>query len=111
MIANRGELDGVRILAPHTVDLMTTNQVGTLLSTAGLGFGLGFQTTDRYGANGFASDGAYGWGGASASASAYKVIPKERLIIVFMVQLPPNSSDIRDKFQTLVYSALVQSRR
>ena len=111
MIANRGELDGVRILAPHTVDLMTTNQVGTLLSTAGLGFGLGFQTTDRYGANGFASDGAYGWGGASVSASAYKVVPKERLIIVFMVQLPPNSSDIRDKFQTLVYSALVQSRR
>ena len=109
MIANRGELDGVRILAPHTVDLMTTNQVGTLLSTSGLGFGLGFQTTDRYGANGLASDGAYGWGGAYASA--YKVDPKERLIIVFMVQLLPNSSDIRDKFQTLVYSALVQSRR
>ena len=109
MIANRGELDGVRILAPHTVDLMTTNQVGTLLSTSGLGFGLGFQTTDRYGANGLASDGAYGWGGADASA--YKVDPKERLIIVFMVQLLPNSSDIRDKFQTLVYSALVQSRR
>ena len=33
---------------------------------AGLGFGLGFQTTDRYGANGLDSVGAYGWSGAYA---------------------------------------------
>ncbi len=52
MIRNGGTLDGVRILAPRTVALMTTNQVGTLHSTTGLGFGLGFETTDRYGANG-----------------------------------------------------------
>ncbi|HVQ13391.1 MAG TPA: serine hydrolase domain-containing protein, partial [Vicinamibacterales bacterium] len=42
MIRRGGELDGVRILAPRTVKLMTTNQVGTLHSTNGLGFGLGF---------------------------------------------------------------------
>jgi hypothetical protein len=52
MIRNGGVLDGVRILAPRTVELMTTNQVGTLHSATGLGFGLGFETTDRYGANG-----------------------------------------------------------
>ena len=52
MIRNGGALDGVRILAPRTVALMTTNQIGTLQSDTGLGFGLGFETIDRYGANG-----------------------------------------------------------
>src|SRR4030095_13646920 len=32
MIRRGGELDGVRILAPRSVKLMTTNQVGTLHS-------------------------------------------------------------------------------
>ena len=56
MIRNGGALDGVRILAPRTVQLMTTNQVGTLHSTTGLGYGLGFETTDHYGANGMDSE-------------------------------------------------------
>ena len=47
MIRNGGALDGVRILSARTIDLMTTNQVGTLHSSTGLGFGLGFETTDR----------------------------------------------------------------
>ena len=67
MIRNGGALDGVRILAPRTVALMTTNQVGTLHSATGLGFGFGFETTDRYGAKGLASVGAFGWGGAYGS--------------------------------------------
>src|SRR5262245_63244615 len=61
MIRNGGTLDGVRVLSPRSVELMTTNQVGTLHSTTGLGFGLGFETTDRYGANGLDSVGAFGW--------------------------------------------------
>ena len=67
MIRNGGALDGVRILSPRTVALMTTNQVGTLHSTSGLGFGLGFETVDRYGASGLSSIGAFGWGGAYGS--------------------------------------------
>jgi CubicO group peptidase (beta-lactamase class C family) len=53
-----GAIDGVRILSPRAVQLMTTNQVGTLHSATGLGFGLGFETTDRYGANGMDSVGS-----------------------------------------------------
>ncbi len=104
MIRNGGALDGVRILSPRTVELMTTNQVGTLHSTTGLGFGLGFETTDRYGANGLDSIGAFGWGGAYGSV--YRVDPKDRLVLVLMIQLIPNRSDIRDRFPTLVYQAL-----
>jgi hypothetical protein len=32
--------------------VMTTNLVGSMYSARGLGFGLGFETTDSYGANG-----------------------------------------------------------
>ncbi|MBI3491903.1 MAG: beta-lactamase family protein [Acidobacteria bacterium] len=106
MIRSGGTLDGARILSPRTVELMTTNQVGTLHSSAGLGFGLGFETTDRYGANGMDGVGAFGWGGAYGSV--YRVDPKSRLVMVLMIQLLPNGSDIRDRFPTLVYQALGQ---
>jgi len=107
MIRNGGALDGVRVLAPHTVALMTTNQVGTLYRADGsLGFGLGFETTERYGASGFASTGSFGWSGAYGSA--YRVDPKERLVMVLMVQLVPfREGGIRESFDAVVYQALV----
>ena len=104
MIRRGGAIDGVRILSPRTVALMTTNQVGTLHSQTGLGFGLGFETTDRYGANGMDSVGSYGWAGAYSST--YRVDPDARLVIVFMVQMLPNTTDLGRKFPTLVYQAL-----
>ncbi len=109
MMLNGGVLDGARILAPRTVELMSTNQVGTLFSNDGMGFGLGFSTVDRLGADGFRSVGSYGWGGAYGSN--YSVDPKERLVIVFMIQQLPNSSDISSRFMTLVYQALVPGAR
>ena len=104
MIRNGGALDGVRVLAPRTVELMTTNQVGTLHSSTGLGFGLGFETTDRFGANGLDSAGAFGWGGAYGSV--YRVDPRSHLVLVLMIQMLPNASDIGTRFPTLVYQAL-----
>ena len=70
MIRRGGEVDGVRILSPRAVELMATNQVGTLHSASGLGFGYGFETTDRYGANGMESVGSFGWGGAYGTTYA-----------------------------------------
>jgi CubicO group peptidase (beta-lactamase class C family) len=104
MIRRGGALDGVRILSPRTVALMTSNQVGTLHSPAGLGYGLGFETTDRFGANGLDSAGAFGWAGAYSST--YRVDPESRLVICFMVQILPNTTDLGRKFPTLVYQAL-----
>jgi CubicO group peptidase (beta-lactamase class C family) len=105
MIRRGGAIDGVRILAPRTVELMRTNQVGTLHSPNGLGFGLGFETTDRYGANGMDSVGAFGWGGAYGSV--YRVDPASRLVIVLMIQMLPNTSGIGTRFPALVYQAMV----
>jgi CubicO group peptidase (beta-lactamase class C family) len=106
MIRHGGALDGVRVLGPRAVELMTTNQVGTLHSANGLGFGLGFETTDRYGANGMDSVGAFGWGGAYGST--YRVDPKARLVMVLMVQMLPNTSGIAERFNALVYQSLME---
>jgi CubicO group peptidase (beta-lactamase class C family) len=104
MIRNRGELDGVRILSPRMVDLMTSNQSGTLYSQNGMGFGLGFEVVERLGAKGVYSVGSFGWGGAYGSA--YMVDPAERLVVVFMINQMPNRSDVASKFPTLIYQAL-----
>ncbi|GAC1659056.1 MAG: serine hydrolase domain-containing protein [Gemmatimonadaceae bacterium] len=109
MLLDRGALDGARLLSPKTVDLMITNQTGTLFDKSqGLGFGLAFKTTDRVGADGLASVGSFGWGGAYGSM--YEVDPAEHLVIVFMIQQLPNRSDVGSKFPTLVYQALVEPR-
>ncbi len=105
MIRKGGALDGARILAPRTVALMTTNQIGALRPTPGLGFGLGFETTDRYGANGLSSVGTFGWGGAYGST--YRVDPEARLVMVFMLNQIPNRTELGQKFPTLVYQALL----
>lgn len=105
MIRNGGALGGVRILAPRTVDLMTTNQSGMLHSATGLGFGLGFETVDRYGASGMAAVGAFGWGGAYGTT--FQVDRESHMVIVLMIQLMPNATDLQEKFSTSVYQSLV----
>jgi len=105
MIRNGGALDGVRILGPRTVQLMVTNQSGAIHSSTGLGFGFGFETVDRYGAKGLAAVGTFSWGGAYGST--YEVDPADHLVLVFMLQLMPGSTDIQQRFSNGVYQALV----
>jgi CubicO group peptidase (beta-lactamase class C family) len=109
MVRNDGALGGVRILSPRSVGLMTTNQIGALHSPNGLGFGFGFETTDRYGANGMDSVGSFGWSGAYGTM--YRVDPEARLVMVLMIQLIPNATDIRQKFSNVVHQALIQETR
>ncbi len=104
MTRNGGVLDGVRILSPRSVALMTTNQSGTLHSTTGLGFGFGFETVERYGVAGLSSIGAYRWGGAYGSN--YLVDPDAGLVVVYMIQQIPNRTDLGQLIPLLVYSAL-----
>jgi CubicO group peptidase (beta-lactamase class C family) len=109
MTRNGGVLDGVRVLSPRAVALMTTNQSGTLHSATGLGFGFGFETVDRYGANGLSSVGAYRWGGAYGSN--YLVDPDARLTLVYMIQQIPNRTDLGQLIPALVYQALAEPPR
>jgi CubicO group peptidase (beta-lactamase class C family) len=110
MLRRGGALGAVRILSPTTVRWMTTNQVDTLLSRAGLGFGLGFQTTDRAGAAGPRALGTFGWGGAYQTS--YAVDPANGLVLVLMTQHLPNvPAPVGDRFLNLVYQALVTPAR
>lgn len=109
MLLNGGELDGVRLLSPKTVELMTSNHVGDLYQNGRFGFGLGFEITEHVGRSGrHGSVGEYGWGGAYFTK--YWVDPQEDLVVVFMTQLLPASGlDLQSKLRTLVYSAVVES--
>jgi len=109
MLLNGGELDGVRLLSPKTVELMTASHTSDLPPAGLLGpgshFGLGFRVTTDLGATqALGSDGMYGWLGIYGST--FWVDPKEKLIGVMMVQLFPGSP-VGTAFQTLTYQALV----
>ena len=104
-LRNGGALGKVRILSPHAVRLMTTNQIGDLKSPKGLGFGYGFETHDKYGVSGMESVGSWGWGGAYGTY--YRVDPAERMVTVLMYQMIPNNTDLTDKFKASIYQALI----
>jgi CubicO group peptidase (beta-lactamase class C family) len=82
MLRGDGELDGVRLLGPRTLRLMTSNhlpggadleQIGRRLFTEttfdGVGFGLGFSVVEDPVAGRYpASRGEFAWGGAASTA-------------------------------------------
>lgn len=108
MMLNKGTLNGQRILAPSTVELMTVNHLDKIPYGAGQGFGLGFSTNEDLGARGTpGSEGEYGWGGAYGST--YWVDPKQDLVVVYFKQLiPTNGLDDQSKLRTLIYQAIVK---
>ncbi|MEZ4732421.1 MAG: serine hydrolase domain-containing protein [Caldilineaceae bacterium] len=70
MLLNRGELDGVRLLRPETVDLIASNHVphhvlhnGFQDINDGYGFGLGIRVQMSDNVTRAGSQGEYGWGG------------------------------------------------
>ena len=108
MLLNGGELEGIRLLSPHTVKLMHANHVGDKYQSGDRGFGLGFwvlQDLGRYGEVG--SVDSYGWG--SAYYPLYWVDPHENMIALFMTQLmPAKSLSLKREYQNMVYHAMVK---
>ena len=120
MMINGGSLDGVQILSPKTVELMTRNHLPdnkdlpslsrSLFSEVaynGIGFGLGFSVTmDPVKTMIPGSVGEYSWGGAATTS--FWIDPKEDLIAIFMTQVLPSSVyPIRRELRTMVYSSFV----
>jgi CubicO group peptidase (beta-lactamase class C family) len=120
MLLNGGELDGVRILGPRTLQLMTLNHLpggkdlATVAQTAGetaregIGFGLGFAVLlDPAVAQIIGTPGEFYWGGAASTA--FFVNPLEELIMIFLTQLRPSSTyPIRRELRATIYSAIVE---
>jgi CubicO group peptidase (beta-lactamase class C family) len=120
MLLNGGELDGARIVSPHTMKLMTANHLpggGDLTQmskslfseaeNAGAGFGLGFGITiDAPATMVPGNTGDFYWGGMFSTF--FFVDPIDDVIMIFMTQLMPSSSyPVRREIKTMLYSALV----
>jgi CubicO group peptidase (beta-lactamase class C family) len=122
MLLNGGELDGVRVLGPKTVELMRTNHLpgnGDLRQFAlpggygevgfdGMGFGLTVAVSKGPAATAAeGSPGEYMWGGAASTI--FWIDPAEDLTVVFMTQFVPSGTfNFRGQLKNLVYSAIVE---
>lgn len=107
MLLNGGELEGVRLLSPTTVKLMTSNHVGTLYQNGALGWGLGFEVVEQTGrAPRYGAAGEFSWSGAYHTT--YWADPAEKLVVVFMSQLlPAGTTNLTTRVRTLVNQAIV----
>ena len=120
MMLNGGELDGVRVLGPKTVELMTMSHLpgGDELSSRalgtwadrkydGIGFGLGFAVVlDPVRTPSAGSVGEYYWEGSASTT--FWIDPVEELVVVFMTQLMPSDTfDFRGELKQLLYAVLV----
>jgi CubicO group peptidase (beta-lactamase class C family) len=112
IILNGGELNGVRLLSPKTIDLMTSNHLGPeigdgplYLPGPGYGFGLGYSVRLEQGVSPTAgSAGDFGWGGLAGTLGW--IDPQEKLVLILMVQDIPNIYLYRSMFKTLTYAAM-----
>ncbi len=87
MLANYGELDGVRIMSAETAKLAMSDLLPAAVSTDGtFASGAGFGAGGRVGKG--ANDGVYGWGGAAGTVAF--VDPKRKLRAVCMAQYMPS---------------------
>lgn len=114
MVMNGGELDGVRILSPKTVDLMITNHIGDLEGTLkgpGYGFGLGYSVLmDPGRASEPLTPGSYGWGGMYGTY--YINDPVESLVGILMIQISSyRHLNIRAEMASLLTQAIVEPNR
>jgi CubicO group peptidase (beta-lactamase class C family) len=91
MLMNRGELNGVQVLKPETVNLMFQNH---LPESLGQKYGLGGAVD---------GEGGYSWGGANGTH--FWVDRANQLIAIFMVQTQNYKAPTYGTFRTLVNEA------
>ena len=119
MLLAGGTLDGVRIVSPKTIDLMTSDHLGADVIRAsraqgasteyipgpGYGFGLGFAVRVASGeASNAGSVGDYAWGGLAGTY--FWNDPKENLTAIWMIQAPYQREYYRNFIKNMVYGAL-----
>ncbi|HEU4618126.1 MAG TPA: serine hydrolase domain-containing protein [Gammaproteobacteria bacterium] len=121
MLANGGELDGARILAPSTVDLMRANHLPAKLMDGR--FGIGFQRmrpgfgygydvavyTDPHAAGSSTGEGTYLWDGAAGTW--FWIDPMNDIVFVGMIQRMVTGGgmpNLQNLSRQLVQQALVE---
>jgi CubicO group peptidase (beta-lactamase class C family) len=110
MLLNNGRLGGTTLLGRKTIELMTSDHLGSIpgnpeLLPPGHGFGLGFAVRTSVGMAPFpGSVGNYYWSGAAGTS--FWIDPAERLFAVLMIQAPVQREHYRLLFRDLVYAAI-----
>ena len=113
MLANGGELDGVRVLGRKTVEYMTADHLAPETDTAllrqypnidGYGFGLGVAVRRGAGGGTMSSRGAFHWAGSTGTY--FWVDPSESLAVVFMAHAP---GAVRYYHRQVLHSLVLQS--
>jgi CubicO group peptidase (beta-lactamase class C family) len=108
MLLNRGTLDGARVLAPKTVELMTADHLSPRpgFTTVGYTWGLGLAVRQERGLSPMSgSAGDFWWPGAFATY--WWADPKEQLVVVSMLQ-SPLGRHYQELARSLVYQAIVE---
>jgi CubicO group peptidase (beta-lactamase class C family) len=122
MLLNRGELDGVRILSPASVALMTSNHLAPRLMTGefsvgpetirpGMGYGYDCAVfTDPLEADEVVGKGTFFWLGAADTW--FWIDPTNDLIFIGMTQrmIGPGQPDVEQLSRPVVYQALVKPK-
>ena len=112
MLLDRGVLDGARVLAPKTVELMTADHLGPISRGTGASawpgytWGLGLAVRQDKGIAPIpGSAGDYYWPGAFATY--WWADPKEEMVVVSMMQ-SPLGRHYQQIVRTLVYQAIAE---
>jgi CubicO group peptidase (beta-lactamase class C family) len=117
MLLNGGELDGVRLLSPKSVELMHSNMLspGMTVFGQGAGFGLDFAIyTDPVAAGGYYGKDTFWWGGAAGTW--FWIDPVNDLIVIGMIQQVAGTGaavaggipDVRGLSHALTYQAVIK---
>ena len=118
MLLNGGELDGVRILSPKTVDYMLADHLSGVRATLppssaapgprpGYGFGLGFAIRNEIGeASTLGSIGIADWNGLGGTN--FWIDPREKLAVIWMAQAPGLRPYYRQLIPNMVYGAMMK---
>ena len=123
MLRNGGELDGVRILGPKTVEFMAMDHLPASIAAggrgerptmtlgeerfSGMGFGLGFGViTDPAALGVLTSAGEYNWGGAAGTL--FWIDPVEEIVVVSMIQLLGSPWRLREDLMVLTAQAITE---
>jgi CubicO group peptidase (beta-lactamase class C family) len=114
MLLDRGRLGPTRILGRKSVELMTSDHLGTEIQNAaaekdptrrGRGYGLTLSVRTQPGVSPYlGSVGEFGWGGAYGTQ--FWVDPREQLAVVFMAHTPGTQ---RQHYRQLIESLVLQA--
>ena len=107
MLLNGGVYNGVRILSPRTVQMMTSPQLSFMFNGVD-NFGLGFDITSAFSAGRLPrNEGSFGWGGYFGTT--YWADPKAHLVCLIMTnENPVTHGDLAAKVEQLIYQSFTR---